>query len=167
MSDLISSAPGIFQALNTLCVAAGAAQSPTVPVYAFALTQQEPASYVLLQGIENHTFEWGSIGPFAQKEHYDITGQATVFSGSATPDDATIVTDILNQTYSLFQSVVMTPVMSNRTQPLLGTTGPSPYLMLPGSARYSAGPGSIGGGAGGWGGVIEFSFHFDAYLTPA
>ena len=165
--DLVSSAPGIYQALLSLVQTAAAAQKPApIQVFPFELGQYEPGSYVTLHAIENHTFEWAYIGPFSQYEHYDVVGCATVFTGD-TVTSGTVATDVLSQTYSLFQTLVMTPVMSNRNMPIFNTTGPTPYLMLPEYARYSAGPGEIGGNPGGWVGVIEFAYHFDALVTPA
>lgn len=150
----------------TLVQEAAASQSPQVDVFPFELGQYEPGSYVTVESIENHTFEWETIGPFSQLEHYDLCGRATVYTGD-TVTSGTVGTDILTQTYSLFQACVMTPAMSNRTIPILGTTGPSPLQMLPGYARYTAGPADVGGKPAGWAGVIEWSFHFDAMITPA
>ena len=60
----------------------------------------------------------------------------------------------------------MTPAMSNRTIPILG--GSTNVLeMLPGYSRYTAGPGEMVGGETGWYGLIEWSFHFKANVTPA
>lgn len=165
--DLISSAPGVYTALYNLLTAAGAAQNPAVPVFGFELTEWEPGTYVIVNGIENHKFDPESMGTFSQLENYDITGVATVFTGSSVTDDPTVTTDILSQTYAAFQSVVMTPIMSNRMMPILGTTGPTPYQMLPGDARYTGTVGNLAGGPGGWVGTLEWSYHFSAYLTPA
>lgn len=153
----------------SLLQTAGAAQATPVDVFAFALDQDEPAQYVILDSIENHRWEIESIGSFSNKEHFDIVGRATVFNGGMLDDDVTVTTDVMNSTYSLFQNVVMIPVMSNRSMPILGYSGAGngPYQMLPGYSRYVAGPGQIGAGQGGWVGVIEFSYHFDAYVTPA
>lgn len=165
--DLVSSVPGVYEALLTLVEAAGAAQKPApVNVFPFELGTYEPGSYVTVEGVENHEFEWETIGVFSQIEHYDLVGKATVFTGD-TVTSGTVATDVLMQTYGLFQACVMTPVMSNRTMPLLGTTGPSPYLMLPGYARYSGEPGFVDGKPAGWVGMLQWCFHFDAFLTPA
>ena len=56
---------------------------------------------------------------------------------------------------------------SNRTMPLLGTTGPSPLLMVPSQMSYDCGPGNIAGGEAGWYGTYTWQFHFEAILTPA
>ena len=164
--NLVSSAPGIYQALLSLVQTAAGQQQPPVNVFPFEPGQYVPGSWVTVQGIENHEWEWESIGSFSQKEHYDVCGQVVVYTGD-TVTSGTVPIDVLTQTYSLFQAAVMTPVMSNRTMPLLGTTGPSPFLMLPGHTRYAASPGEIGGEEAGWLGVVEWSFHFDAYITPA
>jgi hypothetical protein len=165
--DLVSSAPGIFDALLKLVRAAAAEQSPPVSVFPFELGQYEPAAYVMLSKIENHVFEWESIGVFAQKERYEIQGKTTVFSGDSAVTNPTLATTILAETYALFQACVMTPAMSNRNMPILNTEGPTPYLMLPGFARYDAAPGNIGGGTGGWCGVLDWSLRFEAIVIPA
>lgn len=164
--NLVSSVPGIFSALLGLLQTAAAQQTPPVQVFPFAVGPYEPASYVTLHATENHTFEWAYLGTFSQYEHYDIVGAASVFTGDSVTS-GTVATDILNQTYALFQAVVMTPVMSNRDMPIFQTSGPSPYEMLPERAQYSAAPGEIGGNPGGWVGCIDFSYHFDAVITPA
>jgi hypothetical protein len=164
--DLVSSAPGIYTAFLGLAQTAGAVQTPAVAVFAFELGQYEPGSYLTVHAIENHEWSPETIGTFSQTEGYDIVGCATVFSGDSPNTNPSVATTVLSQTYSLFQACVMTPVMSNRTMPILGTTGPSPYQMLPGFARYTGGLGNIGGSPAGWAGVLEFSFHFDAYISP-
>ena len=165
--DLVSSAPGVYSAFLALVQNAAAVQNPAPAVFAFELGEYEPGSYVTVHAIENHEWAPETIGTFSQTEGYDIVGCATVYSGDSPATNPSVATTVLNQTYSLFQSCVMTPVMSNRTMPILGTTGPSPYQMLPGYARYTASPASMGGNPAGWAGVLEFSFHFDAYITPA
>lgn len=164
--DLVSSVPGIYQAMLGLLQAAAATQNPPIQVFPFEQGPYEPGSYVTLHAIENHTFEAAYLGTFSQYEHYDICGCATVFTGD-TVTSGTVATDILTQTYSLFQAVVMTPVISNRTIPIFQTTGPSPYEMLPERAQYHAEPGEIGGNAAGWVGTVDFLYHFDAVVTPA
>ncbi|GAC1530908.1 MAG: hypothetical protein NVS3B1_23610 [Marmoricola sp.] len=166
MANLVSTVPGVYNALFKLVAAAGKAQNPSVSVFSFELGQFEPGSYVTVHGVENHDWEWETIGAFSQKEHYDITGTATVFSGDSPATDVNVASTVLSQTYSLFQNLVMIPIMSNRTMPILGGP-PNVYSMLPGHTRYTAEPGNIGGGASGWVGIIEFSFHFDALCTPA
>ena len=165
--DLVSSAPGIYQAMLTLVQQAAAAQNPVVSVFPFELGQYEPGSYVTLHAIENHRFEWAYIPTFTQYEYYDITGVATVFTGDSPADNPTVATTVLNQTYSLFQNVVMTPVISNRDMPIFQTQGPSPLMMLPEVAQYTAGVGNLAGGPGGWVGTIDFRYSFTALVTPA
>lgn len=166
--NLVSSVPGVFSALLGLVQQAAALQTPAPAVFAFELGQYEPGSYITVHEIIGPEYEWESIGNFAQKERFEIHGIATVFSGDSPANDVTVATTVLSQTVNLFQSCVMTPVMSNRTMPLLGTTGPSPYLLLPGpQMKYSAQEGIIGGGPAGWCGVYEWSFSFESMLTPA
>lgn len=196
MATLTSSAPGIYSALWSLVQKAAAAQGSSAPAvgallasapladfaaagassarkgsyvgaFPFELFGYQPGSYVIVGAIENHEFEWETIGAFSQIERYDITGLASVFTGDSPAQNPAVATNTLQTTYDLFQSVVLGPAMSNRTAPILGTIGPSPYLMLPGHARYSAGPGNLGGGEGGWWGQIEWSLHFEALITPA
>lgn len=136
-------------------------------MFAFELAQYEPGAYVTVHEIVGPVYEWETIGAFSQYEDYDIGGIATVFTGASVVDSPTVQTDVLASTFSLFQSCVMTPIMSNRTMPYFETTGPSPVLMVPKRMTYSAGPGEIAGGPAGWQGKYEWSFHFRALLTPA
>lgn len=165
--DLVSSVPGIYDALLGLIKTAAAAQNPQPSVFAFELGQFEPGKYITVHEIRGPRYAWESIGSFTQKESYEICGIATVFVGDSVTNDATVATDVLASTLNLFQTCVMTPVMSNRTMPYLETTGPSPYLMLPGEMRYDAGPGNVGGEPGGWVGVYSWEFMFEAMVTPA
>lgn len=167
MTQFVSSVPGVFNALLTLIQQAAAAQSPSVAVFPFELGQYEPGSYVTVHDIVGPRYEWETIGSFAQKEFYDIAGCATVYTGDSPATNPGVGVTVLSQTFSLLQSCVMTPVFSHRTTPLLGTTGPSPYLMLPGDFEYRAGPGAMGEGETGWCGVLTWSFHFEALITPA
>jgi hypothetical protein len=165
--DLVSSVPGVFAALLGLVCTAAAEQSPSVSVFAFELGQHEPGSYVMVHEIKGPRYEWENIGPFSQKEMYSIHGKATVFSGDSVATNETLAVDVLDETFALMQACVMTPVMSNRDMPILGTTGPTPYLMLPVESQYDAAPGVIGGGPGGWCGVLDWGFSFEAIITPA
>jgi hypothetical protein len=163
--DLVSTAPAVYEALLGLVQTAAAAQNPPVIVFPFSPGQYEPGSYVTITAIENQTWDWAYLGTFTQREEFDICGCATVFSGDSVSLGSTVVTDVLNQTYSLFQALVMTPAMSNRTIPILG--GPSNVIeMTPNYSRYTAGPGEIGGSPGGWFGMVEWAFHFCANVTP-
>jgi hypothetical protein len=162
--DLVSTAPGVWIALLGLVEAAAAAQTPAVSVFPYELAEYEPASYVIVGDILNHGWVPESLGTFSQVESYDIVGAATVFSGDSPGLKPSVVSTVLSATYSLFQACVMTPLMSNRTIPILGAT-PSPYQMLPGFARYSAGVGDVGGTEG-WYGRIDWAFSFEAFVTP-
>lgn len=164
--DLILSAPGVYIAMLGLIQTAGAAQDPVISVYGFEVGASEPDDYIEVLGFKDHHIKPETIGTFSQIEEYSITGRTTVFTGASPVDDPNVGIEILQQTYDIFQAVVMTPLMSNRNEPILGTLGPSPYLMLPESAEYDAGVGTIGDGPGGWAGWLDWSFHFEAYLTP-
>ena len=136
-------------------------------MFSFALGQYEPAGYVLIREIKQEPYEWESIGFFAQKERYDVCGEVSVFSRDSPATNPAVVETVLKETYSLFQKCVMTPVMSNRDMPILGTTGPSPYLMLPWESQPDFGVAEMDGGQAGWYGKVDWSFHFEAMLTPA
>lgn len=167
MSNFLSSAPGIYTAMLGLIQAAGSTQNPPVDVEAFALGQYEPGSYVEILQIENHIWDMETI-TYSGKEHYDITGIATVFTGTGIKDSPTVGTDILAETYDLFNEIVMSTLITNRNEPTFGTTGPTPYQAIPGYSRYTGGPGrNQQGQPFGFMGVIEWSWHFDAYISPS
>jgi hypothetical protein len=166
MASLISSVPGIYEKLDALLKAAGEEQDPRIPVFSFELGQYEPAGYVFIKEIKQQPYEWEAIGAFTQKETYDICGEATVFSGDSQATNPEVVQRVIEETYALFQNCVMTPVMSNRDMPILGTTGPTPYLVLPWESQPDFGPAEIAGGQAGWYGKINWSFHFEALITP-
>jgi hypothetical protein len=168
--DLQSSAPGIYEAMLSLIQTAAGNYSSKILVMPFELAQYEPGKYLMLSSIEHHQFTWESIGSFSQIEKYDILGIVTEFNGDTpTPRNLSIATSVLDDVYTMFNTCVMTPIMSNRTMPILGYTGPGagPYLMLPGYVRYTASPGNMGDAQVGWQGTINFSYHFEALLTPS
>lgn len=165
MTDLVSTAPGVYTALLALVQTAAAAQNPAVQVFPFELGTYEPGSYVTVHAIENQTWTPETLGTFSQLEHYDICGSATVFTGDSPATNANVATQTLAAAYSLFQACVMTPVMSNRTEPIFGVSN-GPYQVLPAWSRYVAGLG-VEGGPAGWFGMVQWGFHFDAYVTPA
>ena len=181
MADLVSSVPGIFDALLGLVqtAAAGAtnpvpnAPDPKVYVYPCAIGDYVPGAYVTVEAItgpmgsgQGPQYHWETIGSFSQKEIFGIKGRVVVFSGDAPTNNPMIATQVLGWCFSLFQQCVMTPVMSNRNMPFLGTAGPSPYLMLPARMGYAGGPGVIGGAEAGWDGTYDWSFHFESVITP-
>lgn len=165
MTMLVSSAPATFSTLLGLLQTAGAAQSPAVPVFSFALNQYEPAAYVLLQGIANQRMV-PSRSDYGHTESFSITGIATVFSGDATPDDPTATTDVMTATYDLYNNVVMGPVVDNRFTLAPGSPG-LPWSVTPGKSQYDGSPGSIAGEQGGFCGVITFSVDFKAIIYPS
>ncbi|HEY1690064.1 MAG TPA: hypothetical protein VGF95_14510 [Solirubrobacteraceae bacterium] len=165
--DLVSSVPGIVKAFLGLTKTAAEEQEPTVPVFAFQLGQYEPAGFVILERVVGPRFAWETIGAFSQREVYELQGKATVFSGDSPATNPALFEQVMTETYALFQAVVMTPVMSNRTMPILGTEGPSPFEMLPQEAHYEAGPAEMAGGQAGFYGQVEWAFQFSALLTPA
>lgn len=164
MSNLTSTVPGAFSAMHGLLSAAGEALDPKVPVFHTELVQNEPASYVLLKGIENHSFDIAALGSYAHEETYDIVGVATVLQGNV---DAQAV---LVRTWALYQAVVMTPVVENRGAlgtPVLGSDGAAQgrLWVAPNYARYSGEPGSFGGGMAGFAGTVEFAYTIKARIT--
>ena len=167
MSSLTSTAPAAFNQLYTLLAAAGATQNPAVSVFSQELVQYEPASYVLLKGIENHRFEWAALGSYAQYETYDIVGEATVFQGNIDPQTVIVAT------YNVFQDIVMSTVLANSgsipagSGPVLGSAAlQAAGLMwiIPGFARYTGEPGTMNGAAG-FAGTVEFSYSLKARIT--
>lgn len=164
--DLVSTAPGVYTALLGLVQAAAAAQTPAVTVFAFEIGQYEPATYTTVHAIENQTWDWAYLGTYTQYETFDIAGCTAVYSGDSPNTNPSVASTVLNATYQLFQATVMTPVMSNRTIPILG--GPSNVIeMTPNYSRYTAGPGNMGESQAGWSGEIEWSFAFKANVTPS
>lgn len=161
MSNLTSTAPLAFNTVYSLINAVGAAQSPLVSVYHSELLTREPPAYVLLTGIENHRWEWSALGSFAFEEDYDIVGYASYYQGNVDPD--TIITD----TYSLFQTVVQSTIVANRTPPISSACQSAGVLeIIPGYSRYTSGPGADGAGNQmGFFGKIEFSYHVRGRVT--
>jgi hypothetical protein len=164
---LISSVPGIYTALLGLVTEAAEEEAnPQVTVFPFELDQYEPAAYIVLSEIRGPRYEWESFEPFfAQKEFYSIHGKVIVFTGDSGTIRPEVVTNALVSTFDIFQQCVMSPIMSNRNEPMLGTTGPSPYLMLPEETSYEAGVGKIAGTPGGWDSILDWAFRFEALLT--
>ena len=169
-----STAPGMYSAFLQLVSDAAALQNPYVYVAPFELAQYEPAVYVILDGIENQRWEWAALGTFAQYEYYSLTGCVTAFQGD-TPDaldpNNTVALSVMNQCYTTFSNCVMSPYMSNRYAPVLNAVSPqfpdgAVTGMLPGSARYTAGPGTQDGADVGWMGRIDWQFDVSARLNP-
>jgi hypothetical protein len=167
MSDqtLASSVPGIYTAFYSL-VSAAANEETQVAVMPFELAQYEPAAYIVIGGIKGPRYEWESIGYYAQKEIYTIFGFVSVFLGGATPTAPETVAASVAETFGIFERCVMQQVITNRDEPILGTTGPSPYLVLPEEVDFAAGVGLIDGGPGGWQTQLDWVFRFEALLTP-
>lgn len=163
--DLVSTAPTTYTAMLGLIETAAAAQNPAVSVFAFELGQYEPGSYIMLHQIANHSWTVETLGSFTQLEHYDICGKVTVFSGDSPATNPSVATTVMSSTYTLFQATVMTPMMSNRTIPILGGSR-QVYQMMPTMSQYTAGLGEIADQPAGWVGMIDFYYHFDAYITP-
>lgn len=162
--DLVSSVPGIYEALLKL-IEEAASEKPNVYVFPWELKQYEPATYIIVGGIKGPRFEWHAI-PFQQEEHYEIHGKVSVFVGEQDSPDVKLAVNAMNEVWSVFDSCVMSQVVSNRTAPFLKTTGPTPQIMLPQEAEFTAGVGVIANGPGGWVANIDWSFEFATILTP-
>lgn len=164
MSNLTATVPGTFDALYALFAAAGAALDPVVPVFhSEVLTgQQTQNGYVLLAGVENHKFTLAALGSYAYYETYDICGSAAYFQGG--PDPTTLVQAVLAKTWSIYQDVVMTPVVLNRGADgtyVLGDAAPvSLTYVEPVAADYT-------GAAveGGFAGEVQFRYFIKSRIT--
>ena len=168
LQTLQSSVPGVYTAFVKLVKEACERQEQQTGFFDFAVTNYQPGRYVLLTGFAGPKWEWESIGVFEQKEHFMVMGRVVVYSGSnpAEGGDNPISLQVMQEAFTLLQEAVFMPVFSNRNMPILGTEGPTPYLVLPGEARHEAGPGMVDGASAGWESVINFSFNFSSILTP-
>lgn len=170
-STLVSSVPGVYERFCVLVSEACQEQEKQTAFFDFALNQYEPSQYVIVEGIEGPEVEWEGIGTYEQKEKYRIYGFCTIFTGDSpvTSDGQSsgVALRVLVETYALLNQTVMAPMFTyGRNEPILGTEGPSPYLMLPERVQYVAGPGDVDGQAAGWESQLKFAFRFEAILTP-
>lgn len=160
---LQSSVPGIYEAMFNVIGEAAGEQEREVRVFPYELKQYEPAAYVLIKDIKGPRYEWESIGYYAQREIYSIHGRVSLFSGDA---GIAVAIKAMKETFAVFTACVMNPIISGRDEPMLGTTGPSPQILLPEDAEFNAGVGIVGTGPGGWETTLDWGFHFEAVLTP-
>jgi hypothetical protein len=167
LSNLTSTQPAAFDALLSLLTAAGATQSPVIPVFDTELVQYEPTAYVLLKGYDAHNFfRSAALGSFAFEETFSLQGCVTYFQGNIDPKT------VRDKTWSIFQNVVMTTVVTNRGapagNPVLGVSAPTELeWVIPEYARYTSSPGSMNGVEEGFQGSIDFSFQVFARITTA
>lgn len=164
MSNLTSSQPAAFDAFLALLTTAGAAANPVVTVLDSEVVQYEPAAYLVLTGFERHRFDDAALGSFAFYEDYEICGYITYLQGNVDPKA------VRDTTFALYQSVVMTTVVTNRGQPsgnpVLGPSAPTSLeWIIPTRAEYTSGPANFSGGAAGFFGQIDFAYHVKARLT--
>lgn len=167
MTDLVSTVPGVFTAFQGLITTAASGvtvNNQGVSVFAFALTQDEPANYVILSEISNHAWKPEGIG-YQFREDYNINGYATVWTGASPADDVSVTGAVLQDTYNLFNTCVQSVMVDNANMPIFNSS-PTPFQGLPVFARYSAAPGKVNSGAQGWAGVVQFSYHFSALVYP-
>jgi len=166
MSSLTSTVPGAFNALYNLLVAAGNAQNPKIPVFhsevlAGQLTQN---GYVLLRGVQNHRLDLAALGSYAHYECYEICGCVDYYQGG--PDPLSMVEQVLDQTWAIYQEVVMSTVVANRGAaggaPVLGSSAPTQLTyVLPICAEYTGAP----SGDAGFAGQVEFRYEIKARIT--
>ncbi len=169
MSNLTSTAPAAFDTLLSLLTTAAAAYTTPTTVFDSEIVQYEPSSYVLLNGmIENHSYEWASLGNFAFYETYDISGYVSVFQGNVDPKT------VRDATYALYQTVVQTTVIQNSgTWQATLHTVLSPDLtaaglnwIIPKYARFDSQPGAApNGGPEGFVGKVDFAYSLHARIT--
>ena len=167
--DLLTTVPYVYEALVETVKAACEEQEHPTSFFDFEPINFEPARYVCVTGILNHHFEWEAMGTFAQKEHYTIAGFATIYTGDNPGTNPNIATELLQASYTMFNTTVMTAVMTKRNAPVLGNTYPNEgavYLVLPGETNFQAGPGVVDGEPSGWMTRLNFSFNFSALITP-
>ena len=171
MSNLISTVPGAFNALYGLLAAAGQEQSPPIPVFHTEVISGEELQngYVLLRAVDGHNFDPAALGSYAFYETYDVCGEVVYYQGG--PDPITMATDVLNQTWSIYQNVVMTTAVLNRGangEQVLGDAAPEAVeWCIPVSGEYTGEPGTIGAGQDGLIGTIEFRYNVKARITTA
>lgn len=164
MSNVTSTAPAVYAAFYNLVSAAAAAQTPAVPVLVGDLEQYEPATFVLITGLENHIYTTEALNYSAFLEEYDICGIVSVVQGDVDP------VTVNAATYAVYQSVVMATVVANAGMAGSGVLGVpaasgGPNSIVPGYARYTATPGNFGGGQAGFQGTITWSYRVQGYLT--
>jgi len=164
MANLLSTAPLAFNTIYNLITAAANTQSPVVQVFHTAVFQNEPASYVLLEKIENHHFDWDSLGTFAFTEEYSIIGEATYYTGQS---GAAATQDTITSAYALFQSLVQSTMVQNRNPPISAALQSAGVIhIIPGYARYTGEPGIAEGGAAmGFFGTVNWSYTIKARVT--
>lgn len=170
MSNLTSTVPGAFNAMYGLLNTAGAAQSTPIPVFHSEVLSGEETQngYVLLGGVERHDFDPAALGSYAFYENYDIVGCVVYYQGG--PDPLNMVEEVLTTTWSIYQNVVMTTLVTNRGangNPVLGSSAPAALeWCIPVEASYTAGQGQVGV-ATGWQGVVDFRYNLKARITTA
>lgn len=177
MTTLTSTQDGAHDALYALLSAAGASQSPAVPVYdTFLLPGEIPPTYVILWGTQpsseygpegdpDEDLEIAALGSFAFYEKFTLYGQLRYFSGGI---EAAPVRDAA---WALFNAVVMGPVVDNHGQngtPVISSSAPAQLeYIVPTYARYRVVPGNQGGGSSGFQAVIDWAFELQARIVPA
>ena len=164
MSNLTSSVPGATDALLSLLTTAAAGMSnPPVQVFDSELIQYEPAAYVLFAGVDSYEIELAALGSYAHYENYDLCGRVSYLQGNVDPKT------IRATTWSIFQTVVMGTIITNRGtngQQVLGSSAPtSLQWVLPGPATYRGEPVEFGSGQAGFGGTIDWCVHVRSRIT--
>ena len=166
MANLTSTQSGAWDAmLGLLQTAATGTSNPTVAVVDSYLLQYEPACYVILSSIEQHTFDIAALGSYAFEETYQLCGQTTYLQGN------TDVKTVRDTVFSVHESIVQTTLVANRGQngiPVLGSSGPAALLWcIPAFQRFTMSPANFSGGASGVQGTIEWAYEVKARITTA
>lgn len=171
MSNLTSTVPGTFNAFYNLLVAAGNGQNPAIPVFhsevpSGTLLQN---GYVVLERVENHSFDPAALGSYAFYESFDVCGVVEYYLGGS--DLTTMVESVLTSTWSIYQNVVMTTAVQNRGvagQQVLGAAAPAALEWFkPMEASYMGAEGNVGAQPSGWIGQVSFRYNAYARITTA
>jgi len=156
MANLTSAVPAAFAnflAMVKAAVAAGA--DTTITVVDTELYSWEPAEYIEVQSVTQHLYEVNNLGNYSFIETFDIQGVCRNFRGDQNVDDAR------NDVWALFQTYIITPLISNKR--LYDQTNNNPTVMwcVPATANFSSGPTSNGGIQG----KIDFAFRCYNQIT--
>lgn len=170
MAHLTSTAPYVWEAFVKKAEEASNALAHPVPIFQFQVGQYQPsAGYVEFAEIADHRWEWENLGVYTQNEFYEIIGTVTVATERTPNNEPKVVHEIMQETYTLFNAVIVTPGITERNAPVLGNEYPveaAVWRTLPTRAHYSSGIGEIAGEPGGFYGQINWGWEFAAYITP-
>lgn len=150
MTQLISTVPGAWDDFFSMIQTAVAAGSDTtITVVDTELYQWEPAQYIELQSVENHSFEINNLGDYSFLEHYSLSGVCRNFRGDNN------VAQARADVWSLYQTYLMTPLITNKR------LGNNVIWCVPESANFTSTPTTNGGIQG----LITYQFLCYAQIT--